>query len=137
MFKLSIVTPERPYFEAECRSIVVPGSEGYLGALTDHAPLITALVPGHLKVIDAADRERHFAISGGFFEVSHNHATVLADAIEEPGKIDVERARDALERARARLKERPAGLDVVRAELALWRATNRLEVAEAHARNSA
>jgi len=132
MFKLSIVTPLKPYFEAECRSIVVPGSEGYLGALTDHAPLITALLPGQLKVIDAEDKERFFAISGGFFEVAHNHATVLADAIEEPGQIDIERARTALARARARLVERPAGLDTVRAELAVLRAKNRLEVAEAH-----
>jgi F-type H+-transporting ATPase subunit epsilon len=133
MFKLSVVTPERPYFEADCRSVVLPGSEGYLGVLTDHAPLLTALAPGRLKVVDAANQERVFAISGGFFEVSHNHATVLADAVEEPGQIDVERARQALERARERLREHAAGLDVVRAELAALRARNRLEIAEQHA----
>jgi len=135
MFKLSIVTPEKTYLEVECRSVVVPGTEGYLGALTDHAPLITALMPGQLKVIDAAARERHFAISGGFFEVAHNHATVLADAIEEPGQIDVERARAALDRARTRLNERPAGLDAVRAELSALRAQNRLDIAETYGRN--
>ena len=89
MFKLSIVTPEKPFYEGECRSLVVPGAEGYLGVLTDHAPLITALQPGELKLTDDRDQERHFAISGGFFEVSHNHATVLADAVEEPGMIDL------------------------------------------------
>jgi F-type H+-transporting ATPase subunit epsilon len=110
--------------------VVVPGSEGYLGVLTDHAPLITALMPGEIKVVEAeGEREYHFAVSGGFFEVAHNHATVLADAIEEPGKIDLVRAEAALERARQRLAERPAGLDQVRAELAVLRAKNRVALA--------
>jgi F-type H+-transporting ATPase subunit epsilon len=130
MFKLSIVTPEKPFYEAECRSLVVPGSEGYLGVLTDHAPLLTALVPGEIKAVEADDaRELHFAVSGGFFEVAHNHATVLADAIEVPGQIDLARAEASLERARRRLAERPAGLDQVRAELAVLRAKNRVALA--------
>jgi F-type H+-transporting ATPase subunit epsilon len=130
MFKVSIVTPEAPFFEADCRSLMVPGSEGYLGVLTDHAPLITALQPGQIRVIEAeGERTRHFAISGGFFEVAHNHATVLADAVEEPGQVDVARAEQALARARQRLAERPAGLDAVRAELAVVRAKNRLRFA--------
>jgi F-type H+-transporting ATPase subunit epsilon len=129
MFRLSIVTPEKPFYEADCRSLVAPGSEGYLGVLTDHAPLITALAPGELKVTDAHDAELHFCISGGFFEVSHNHATVLADAIERIQDIDIERARRALAKARELLKERPHGADLVAAELAYLRAKNRLEVA--------
>jgi F-type H+-transporting ATPase subunit epsilon len=132
MFKLSIVTPEKPFYEAECRSVVVPGSEGYLGVLTDHAPLLTALVPGEIKVVEAdGEREHYFAVSGGFFEVAHNHATVLADAIEEPGQIDLARAEAALQRARERLAERPAGLNQVRAELAVVRAKNRVVLARA------
>jgi len=135
MFRLSIVTPERPLFDDEVRSLVVPGSEGYLGVLTDHAPLLTALVPGELKFTDGGDRERIYALSGGFFEVAHNHATVLADAIEEPGAIDVARAQEALERAHERLKERASShVDEVRAELAYLRAKNRLEIARDHAR---
>ena len=130
MFKLSIVTPEKPFYEAECRSVVVPGSEGYLGVLTDHAPLLTALVPGEIKVVESyGERERHFAVSGGFFEVAHNHATVLADAIEEPGQIDLARAEAALARARQRLAERPEGLNQVRAEFAVVRAKNRAALA--------
>ena len=132
MFKLSVVTPEKPFYEAECRSVVVPGSEGYLGVLTDHAPLLTALVPGEINVVEAeGEREQHFAVSGGFFEVAHNHATVLADAIEEPGQIDLTRAEAALQRARERLAERPAGLNQVRAELAVVRAKNRVTLARA------
>ena len=133
MFRLTIVTPERPFFEDDCSALVVPGSEGYLGVLTDHAPLITALKPGEIKVTEGdGGRERFFAVSGGFFEVSHNHATILADSIEEPGAIDVRRAEEAVKRARHRLTELPAGTDAVRAEKALWRAKNRLEIARNH-----
>ena len=130
MFKLSIVTPEKTILETDCTSLVLPGSDGYLGVLTDHAPLITALKPGELKVVSVEnDEERRFAITGGFFEVSNNHATVLADAIEEPGLIDVSRAEDSLRRARERLQEAGAGLDSIRANQAVWRAKNRLELA--------
>ena len=130
MFKLTIVTPEEPFYEEDVRSIVLPGSIGYLGVLTDHAPLITALLPGELRVVEAEGEKEHlFAITGGFFEVAHNHATVLADAIEEEDRIDLQRAEQAYERARARLAERDRGLDAVRAELAVWRAKNRLQVA--------
>ena len=130
MFKLTVVTPEKPFYEADVRSIVLPGSVGYLGVLTDHAPLITALLPGELSVTEADGEMEHlFAITGGFFEVAHNHATVLADAIEEQDRIDLQRAEQAYERARARLAERDRGLDAVRAELAVWRAKNRLQVA--------
>ena len=103
MFRLTIVTPEQPFFEGDCTSLVLPGSEGYLGVLRNHAPLITALNPGRLTLKTDDGGERSFAVSGGFFEVSHNHATVLADSIEEPDKIDVERAEKALTRARQRL----------------------------------
>ncbi len=130
MFKLSIVTPEKTILEAYCTSLVLPGSDGYLGVLTDHAPLITALKPGELKVAGVEnDEERRFAITGGFFEVSNNHATVLADAVEEPADIDVARAEKALSRARERLSEAGAGVDAVRANQAVWRAKNRLEIA--------
>ncbi len=130
MFKLSIVTPEKTILEADCTSLVLPGSDGYLGVLTDHAPLITALKPGELKVVGVgSDEVRHFAITGGFFEVSNNHATILADAIEEPGLIDVSRAEDSLRRAKERLQEAGEGLDVIRANQAVWRAKNRLELA--------
>ena len=134
MFRLTIVTPERPYFDGECQSVVLPGTEGYLGVLTSHAPLLTAVAPGELRITESSSPvERVFAVSGGFFEVSHNHATLLAEAVEEPAAIDLARAQAALERARQRLAQPSAGLDRVRAERALLRARNRLEVARKHA----
>ncbi len=130
MFKLSVVTPEKIVFEKDVRSIVAPGSEGYLGVLTDHAPLITALIPGILTVTDNAGDDVDYSVSGGFLEVSGNVATVLADAIEDPDRIDVERAKQAEQRARERLSHRSnSDVDEIRAEAALARALNRQRMA--------
>jgi F-type H+-transporting ATPase subunit epsilon len=131
LFKLSVVTPEKPLIDQEARSIIAPGSEGYLGILTDHAPLITALIPGKLSVTDPSGQESFYAISGGFLEVSHNIVTILADAIEPIKDIDIGRAQEAEKRARERLTHRTdADIDVERAEAALARALNRIRLAE-------
>ncbi|MEE9555590.1 MAG: F0F1 ATP synthase subunit epsilon [candidate division Zixibacteria bacterium] len=128
MFKLSVVTPEKIVFEQDVRSIIAPGSEGYLGVLTDHAPLITPLTSGSLTVIDADNKKSEYCVGGGFLEVSGNVATVLADAIETTDEINIERAKEAEKRARERLVHRSdREIDTARAEAALARALNRLK----------
>jgi len=129
-FTLSIVTPEHILFEEEVESIIVPGAKGYLGVLANHAPLITPIEPGKMTVRKSASTEIIMAISGGFLEVSHNKATVLADAVEYADEIDIERARAAMERARQRVHERPEGFDFDRATHAMKRAENRLKIFE-------
>ena len=123
MFKLSAVTPEKVVFEQDASSIIAPGMQGYLGVLTDHAPLITPLIPGLLRVKDVGGQETEYFLSGGFLEVSNNVATILADAIETPEEIDAERAKAAEQRARERLTKRAnSNINVDRAEIALKRA---------------
>lgn len=128
MYKLVIVTPEKKFYEDEVSSLIAPGSLGYLGVLTDHAPLITELVPGKLTVKDAKDQEKIFAISGGFLEVLKNNVTILADSIESAEGIDFQRAEEALKRAKERLKSKDEKADVPRAEFALTRALNRIKI---------
>jgi F-type H+-transporting ATPase subunit epsilon len=82
-FELAILTPERTVFEGTVEYVQVPGSEGYLGVLAHHAALVTALAPGSLTVRRAGGGEQRWQVSGGFFEVSDNRATVLADAVDE------------------------------------------------------
>jgi F-type H+-transporting ATPase subunit epsilon len=133
LFKLSVVTPEKPVIDQDVRSVIAPGSEGYLGILTDHAPLITALIPGKLSVTDLENHTVDYALSGGFLEVSHNVATILADAIEKIEEIDLVRAREAEKRARERLAHRAhPDIDLARAEAALSRAINRIHLVEEH-----
>jgi F-type H+-transporting ATPase subunit epsilon len=80
-FKLSILTPERTVFEGDVSYVEAPGTEGYLGVLAHHAALVTALAKGTLTVREASGTESRWEVAGGFFEVSNNSATVLADAV--------------------------------------------------------
>jgi F-type H+-transporting ATPase subunit epsilon len=131
MYKLSAVTPEKVVFEQDVTSVIAPGIEGYLGVLTNHAPLITPLTAGNLQVKDAGGQERLYFISGGFLEVSKNVATILADAIEKPEDINLERAQAAEKRARERLARRSdPEIDTDRAEAALKRALWRQKMAK-------
>ena len=81
-FQLSILTPERPVFDGPVEYVEVPGTEGYMGVLAHHAALVTALASGTLTVRKSGGGEERWRVRGGFFEVSSNQATVLADAIE-------------------------------------------------------
>ncbi len=80
-FDLTILTPEKTVFSGAVEYAQVPGSEGYLGVLAHHAALVTALAEGTLTVRDAAGAESRWLVHGGFFEVSNNQATVLADSV--------------------------------------------------------
>ncbi|MDF1545055.1 MAG: F0F1 ATP synthase subunit epsilon [bacterium] len=129
MFKLSIVTPERVYCETEVESLVVPGTDGYLGVLSHHAPLITALKPGRIEYRDAESKVHTLAVSGGFIEISDNQATLLADTIESGDEIDLERAKAARDRAQERMAKRNSSdISIDRAAAALSRALNRMKV---------
>src|SRR5262245_19994826 len=95
-FTLKLVTPQRRVLEAEVTALQVPGSEGYLGLLAHHAPLITTLQPGRLDVRTPGGALKSFSVSGGFLEVSNNRATVLADTAERVDEIDRARAEASL-----------------------------------------
>jgi len=133
MFQLSIVTPEKVFYEADVSSLIVPGSEGYLGVLTGHAPLITALIPGKIEFKDAQDQTHTVAVTSGFLEVSSNVATLLADAAEDFSEINIERAREAYNRAWEQLKAAgkvEGAVDLKSARAALERAANRIRIYE-------
>ncbi len=131
MFRLSIVTPEKVFLDEEIRSLVVPGSEGYLGVLSNHAPLITALQPGKIEYRDEDDQVQIMAVTHGFLEVSGNTATLLADAVERANDIDIERARATYEREKNRLisaGDRETDIDLPSVRAAIERAENRIRI---------
>lgn len=130
MFKLSVVSPERVLYEEEVQGIVVPGSEGYLGVLSNHAPLISSLVPGKITITESDEKQRIAAVSGGFIEVSDNVATILAETVEFVEEIDLDRAKTAYQRAKERLGLKESTIDMQRAQAALRRAENRLKIVE-------
>ena len=81
LFKLAILTPEKSVFEGDVSYVEAPGTEGYFGVLAHHSALVTALASGTLTVREASGSESRWQVAGGFFEVSNNTATVLADAV--------------------------------------------------------
>jgi F-type H+-transporting ATPase subunit epsilon len=128
--RCEIVSQDRTVFEGDVDIVVAPGSEGEMGILPHHAPLLTTLGHGVLK-IRRAGQEEIFAISGGFMEVRPDIVTVLADSAEHADEIDLSRAEDARKRAEESLK---AGLPreseaYIAAEMALRRSNLRLQVA--------
>ncbi len=127
--KLDIVTAERVVYSEDVELVVAPGIEGELGILPHHAPLMTMLQPGELRV--RKDREEFFlAISGGFLEVRPDRVIVLADAAERVEEIDIARAEEAKRRAEERLVQRAPDVDLARVEASLRRSLARLKVGE-------
>jgi F-type H+-transporting ATPase subunit epsilon len=127
--RLEVITPERVILGEDTESLIVPGARGYIGVLPGHAPMVVGLRIGLVKYKQAGTYKR-LAVAGGFFEVVHEKAVILAETAERAEEIDVERAKASLERARKRLvARRQSDIDVARAELALKRAVTRLRAA--------
>lgn len=82
MYKLSVITREKLFFEELAYSMTAPGEMGYLEILSHHAPLATALTKGTLIITDAQKVKHAFKISGGILEVAENSCVVLADELE-------------------------------------------------------
>lgn len=127
--KLDIVTAEQLVFSDDVDIVVAPGIDGELAILPHHAPLMTMLQPGELRVRKGGE-ETFMAITGGFLEVRPDRVTILADAAERAEDIDAHRAEDAKQRAEARLSGKLTETDMARAEAALRRSLIRLRVAE-------
>ena len=121
--KLQILTPEKAVFDGEAESIGVPGEAGAFEILKGHAPILSTLVPGKMRVV-SGNQELNFHVSHGFVEFSHDQGVVLVDAAEKPGEIDSERVKAAKERAMKRLEQAEA-VDIIRAQKALVRSLSR------------
>ncbi len=132
-FHIEVVTPRRIVFQGEALAVTLPGVVSPFQVLVNHAPLLTELEVGDLKIVDEKEHEHHFATSGGFAEVKNNVLTVIAETVESAEEIDVHRAERSRSRAETRIKEARAThdrtVDMVRAEAALARSMNRLKVA--------
>ena len=128
---LEIITPERRVYEDDVDMVIAPGSEGYLGILPHHAPLLTALGPGEFRVKKAGVDEI-LAVFGGFMDVRGDRVVVLTDAAEPAEEIDAQRAHAARERAQEMLQQAAtlSAADEARARTALQRALVRIRVSD-------
>jgi len=130
---LEVITPEKVLLSQEASSVVLPAGNGSLGLLPGHAPLISTVGTGILKIRDAAKKEKLVFVNDGFIMVSLEGVTILARSAEKKETIDAKRAAAAKERAEQRLAHRDQSTDVQRARNALVRAECRLKIALASA----
>lgn len=129
--RCEIVSQDRMVYEGDVDIVVLPGMDGEMGVLPHHAPLLTTLKYGIIKV-RAKDTEQVFAVAGGVAEIQPNIVTVLADAAENVQEIDVARAEAARKRAEEALAQvKPEDVDSYLAiEAALRRSNLRLDAAK-------
>lgn len=126
-FRTRLLTPAGSLFEGDVKGVQVPGKKGMFEMLVNHAPIMSALEIGRVKIRLEDDSEELYAIGGGFLELSNNSLTVLAESAEPVSEIDVERAQKARDQASEQIKKKTT--DREEAEKALARAENRLKLA--------
>jgi F-type H+-transporting ATPase subunit epsilon len=128
--QLEIVTPERLAYSDSVDAVVLPGSEGELGVLPHHAPLVTRLGVGELRVRKGSEEES-FAIVGGFLQVRPDKVVVMAETADMASEIDLEKANEARREAEKALETGfVEGADLAAARASLQQALLRIRVAE-------
>ena len=128
--QLEIVTPEKLAYKDEVDSVQLPGSEGELGVLPHHAPLVSTLGAGELRLRKGGSEES-FAIVGGFLQVLPDRVVVMAETADMASEIDLEKAEEARRQAEQALESGYVeGADLAAARAALQAALIRIRVAE-------
>ena len=124
-FRLKIISPDRVFYEGDVTMLELATSEGEMGIYAEHMPLTAVLMPDTIK-IQVNGEIKTAALHSGFVEILGDRVTVLAEVVEWPEEIDVNRANEARIRAERRLASHDDNINVMRAELALKRSLARL-----------
>lgn len=124
---LQIITPRKKILDEKVESVVLRTTEGNMGVLYNHEPVV-ALLDHNMLTYTQDGVTKKATTMGGFVEITKDKIVILTDASEFPEEIDIERAKQAKERAEKRLKD--AGMDTARAEIAIKRAITRINIKE-------
>lgn len=125
-FKLTIVTPDREFFNEEADMVEFNTTEGEIGVYQGHAPLTVIVKPGILTITQG-ETVRNAALHAGFVQILPDEVTILAEIVEWPEEIDEQRAQSAKERAEDRIKNGGTNIDMTRAQAALLRSLARID----------
>ncbi|HKV87442.1 MAG TPA: ATP synthase F1 subunit epsilon [Candidatus Dormibacteraeota bacterium] len=129
-YQLRVVSVERSLFEGEVEFVIANGAEGELGVLARHAPLMTILKPGPLRIQETfGGPEQVIFVGGGFLEVLPERVTVLADVAEHADEISIEKAEEARRRAQEKLAGTVTSAEEIEFQNALAMAEARLRLA--------
>ncbi len=126
-FLLEIITPEERTFSDEVDGVVIPGSEGELGILVGHAPLVTTLSPGELRY-NKAGKEESLAVGEGVVEITRESVAVLTDLAVTTGDIDEAAVEEALKRAEAALSEKMTDEEIATVEASIQKSLAQLHL---------
>ncbi len=127
-FSLKVLAAEKPFYEGECMSLVIPTDDGQYGIQAKHNNMIAPIIPGLLKVVKSNGEEKIAAVSEGIVKVENNHVLILVDTIELPEEIDENRAKRAAERAKEAILQKKSIQDYYAAQAKMARAIGRLKV---------
>lgn len=115
--QVELVAADRVVWSGEATLVIARTTDGEVGVLRDHAPLLSVLVPGVVEVVTVENQRQVAAVDGGFLSVANNHVSILAEHAELSDEIDLQAARQELEHARsAGEDDEDAGATVLRAE---------------------
>lgn len=127
-FRLKIIAPERIFYEDDVAFVEFRTTEGDIGIYPGHIALTSIVAPGVVKIHTPSGEIKEAALLDGFAEILADQVMILAEAVEWPEEIDVNRAKEAQIRAERRIKNEDGDMD--RAELALKRAIVRQRLAK-------
>lgn len=128
---LNVVSAEEALFSGRIESLQITGSEGELGIMPGHAPLLTSLKPGMARIVKHGGEEEILYLSGGILEVQPNNVTVLADVATRAGDLDEQAAEEAKQRAEDHLNDQGGDVNYAEAATELARAVAQLRVIQA------
>ncbi len=126
-FNLEIVTPQKTILKEEATMIIARTIVGDIGVLANHAPLVTELALGEMK-IKQGDKEKDFFISGGFLEISKDKVLILADKAMDAKDIDIEKAKEEKRLYEAKLKKLSEDKEIATTQQALKESLKKIEL---------
>jgi len=129
-YKLEVVSAESHLFSGDVQRIRVTGSEGELGIYPGHAPLLTTIKPGMIRIVKQDSQEEYIYLSGGILEVQPKIVTVLADTAIRGQDLDEARALESKRRAEERIHSSHGDVDFAQASAELSKAIAKLRVIE-------
>tara|TARA_B110001454_G_scaffold196488_1_gene199393 strand:- start:111 stop:536 length:426 start_codon:yes stop_codon:yes gene_type:complete len=128
--RLEIVSAEKNIYSDEVSAVVAPSIEGEIAILDNHAPLLTSLQPGEVRIIKNNDEDTFLYLSGGFIEVLGNHVTILADAAERVEEIEESKVQEAIKQAEEQLNTGQSGIDLANTLASMRKDQIRLKIVQ-------
>ena len=130
-FHLKIITSRRIFYNGNCHTLIIPALDGEKAVMAHHEEMIIAIKPGEMRLRFEENGDWQYAAIGqGFCQIANNRATLLADLIERPEEVDANRAREALERAQERMRQKQSIQEFHMTQAAMARALVRLKETE-------